>query len=134
MSSPSPQVAAPPVARPARAKAAASPFAGLARRRPDLTSPHFALSFSRGMSDTASRPLFAMAVAKRLLPRAVDRNAMKRVTREAWRARCLRAPCPPVAFVRVRQVSADWKRIPDGQRKRAWRAELDALLARMVLR
>lgn len=66
-----------------------------------------------------------VAVPKRVLRRAVDRNAVRRVAREAWRAAALdRAPV--VAMLRM-------KRVPQvaglRERKRLVRVELDQLFA-----
>ncbi len=111
-------------------------FARLAKRRPDLTSAHFSLAWTTVTSGDlpparAARPLLALAVAKRYLPRAVDRNAMKRVSREAWRARLRQVAGPSHALLRVRQAPPEWRALPDGQKKRLWRSEIDALLLRM---
>lgn len=71
-----------------------------------------------------------MAVAKKLLPRAIDRNTVRRITREAWRAVATRHPDLDL-FVRLQSKPQAWTALPDGQRKRACRLELDTLLARL---
>ncbi len=125
-------------------------FAALARRRPDLVSAHFSLSWACVAATAApagarahavarpiragSRQTLALAVGKRFLARAVDRNAMKRVAREAWRAHAAPAcPAPAVAqgLLRLRSADRGWASMSAAMRKRAWRDELDALLARM---
>ncbi len=73
-----------------------------------------------------------MAVAKRLLPRAIDRNRFRRVVREAWRARSRdqrASASAPSVFVRLMRRSDTWRALPDGQLKRAWRDEIDRLFA-----
>lgn len=66
-----------------------------------------------------------IAVPKRVLRRAVDRNAVRRVAREAWRAAALDRS-PVVAMLRM-------KRVPQvaglRERKRVVRGELDQLFA-----
>lgn len=90
-----------------------------------------------------------MAVPKRLLPRAVDRNTLRRVVRESWRLRMqhaqqaalsggrLSGEAPPVErpiaarwLLNVRQLPLEWKVMAQGQRKRFWRAQADELFAR----
>lgn len=68
-----------------------------------------------------------MAIAKKQLPRAVDRNALRRVMREAWRAA---RPDPTLSvFVRLTRASPAWREVGARARKRAWRTEFDELLA-----
>jgi RNase P protein component len=134
-------------------------FSALARRRPSLTSGHFGLSYemldalaSRDVPDApASREMpdapasgracerspgrLGFSVPKRQLARAVDRNMLKRVAREAWRhARwgSIRRPC--AAMLKLRRTDAQWKSTPRGALKKAWRAELDALFERLIAR
>lgn len=91
-----------------------------------------------------------MAIPKRVLRRAIDRNTVRRIAREAWRAAVLarqvgdRAPGPFVAAdatrtdpARPRTILLRLLRRPEGfavlgyrARKRLWRAELDSLFAR----
>ncbi len=73
-----------------------------------------------------------MAVPKRQLKRAVDRNALRRVAREAWRL----APWgdtvrPQVLMVKLRRADPDWKTAGRAALKKAWRAELDELFSRL---
>jgi RNase P protein component len=121
---------------PARGKA---PFSALGRRRPNLFSEHFSLSWvmeasARDDADPtqplAPHRLLAMAVGKRLLPKAVDRNAMRRIAREAWRVR-VQVLCPIRALLRLRSTAPEWASMPMAARKRSWRLEIDALLARL---
>ena len=77
----------------------------------------------------AGAPVMTLAVAKRLLPRAVDRNTVRRIAREAYRSwHRTQLGLPAVIFIRLRRRSADWMTMPDGQKKRLWRSEIDSLL------
>ena len=127
-------------------------FAALSRRRPDLTSTHFGLAFVTGVRRTIPdpallpadakacssnppnppQPALGFAVPKRLVKGAVERNALKRVAREAWRAAAWSARHQPVrALVKLRRAQVDWKQMPMTTLKKVWRAELDELLARL---
>ena len=116
-------------------------FAALARRRPSLSSGHFGLSYEMSDAQASGRPCerapgrLGFSVPKRQLARAVDRNMLKRVAREAWRhARwgSIRRPC--AAMLKLRRTDAQWKSTPRGALKKAWRVELDALLERLIAR
>lgn len=133
-------------------------LAALARRRVDLSSAHFGLAFqmleagggvatpseacelepscpaSRAQAGAARRRAsrLAVAVPKRQLKRAVDRNALKRVAREAWRL----APWgerarPQVLMLKLRRAEAEWKTTGRSALKKAWRAEIDELFSRL---
>lgn len=132
-------------------------LAALARRRVDLSSAHFGLAFQMmeagGEVATASEALgremvcpshaqagsarrrasrLAVAVPKRQLKRAVDRNALKRVAREAWRL----APWgerarPQVLMLKLRRAETEWKTTGRRALKKAWRAEIDELFSRL---
>ncbi|MFT4099825.1 MAG: ribonuclease P protein component [Burkholderiaceae bacterium] len=103
-----------------------------------LNGPHIQVKWrpaapaGRSADPKALQPVLMMAVAKRLLPRAIDRNRFRRVVREAWRARVsasgMRPPAASV-FVRLMRRSDVWRTVPDGQLKRAWRDEIDRLFA-----
>jgi ribonuclease P protein component len=78
-----------------------------------------------------------MAVPKRLLKRAVDRNAVKRVCREAWRVNSL---TNPVDLVKCQQTRLSPKLIKlinvpsfesTTQLKRLIRADIDTLFAKL---
>lgn len=93
-----------------------------------------------------------MAIPKRILRRAIDRNTVRRIAREAWRASvssvagaagAQRAGVPgdatpgPARAAKPRTVLLRLMRRPERfaalgyrARKRLWRAELDALFAR----
>ena len=104
-------------------------------RRPALTSDHFSLTWrrcdpSRAVVAIHRAPRLMMAVAKKLMPRAIDRNTVRRIARESWRAVAGRHPDLDL-FVRLQAKPLAWAALPDGQRKRACRLELDGLLARL---
>ena len=117
----------------------------LARRRVDLSSPHFGLAFMpvpQGVCGTGD-PLqsvqtvarFAVSAPKRHLKRAVDRNALKRVAREAWRLADWPPGCrPQVAMLKLRRTDPDWKTMGKSAIKKGWRAEIDGLVARLIRR
>ncbi|MEZ5652702.1 MAG: ribonuclease P protein component [Burkholderiaceae bacterium] len=109
------------------------------RSRQALRSEHFELMAVRaeaGSIPGGSRPELWMAVPKRLLKRAVDRNALRRVAREHWRqlpfsdtdervpARryLLRLKARPVAFAQSSRPA----------RKAFWHVELADLFGRLV--
>lgn len=99
----------------------------LSRQRADSSTEHFGVSMRRH-ADIAR---LGLSIPKRLLPLAVDRNALKRVAREAWRlAEWPDAPRPALAMIRLRRRSDTWRSLPRGALKRAWRAELDLLIRR----
>jgi len=115
-------------------------FASLARRRPDLSSTHFGVSFvatgdaELPRSGPASLGKLGFSVPKRLLRRAVDRNALKRVAREAWRHARWNTVARPAAMIKLRRVDAQWKTASRSALKKAWRGELDELIRRLVSR
>jgi RNase P protein component len=83
-------------------------------------------------SGTSAGILF-LAVPKRQLARAVDRNLVRRIAREAWRAAGL-ARRPVAVLVKLRR-RPDWFAQAGVRRRRAGlREELDALLANYLQR
>lgn len=129
-------------------------IAALARKRVDIASAHFGLAFSTGSLPSAladgdsvpDRPgpepravrRLAISVPKRQLRRAVDRNMMKRVAREAWRLTDWPSTdrCAPElrAMLKLRRSEPEWKTMGRGPLKKAWRVEIDALLAQLLRR
>lgn len=113
-------------------------LAALARRRADLSSAHFGLAFLMTEAGGVGTPAvhahgrLGMAVPKRQLKHAVDRNALRRVAREAWRLApwgdCAR---PRVVLVKLRRAEPEWKTAGRAALKKAWRAELDELFSRL---
>lgn len=117
----------------------------LARKRVDLSSAHFGLAFMLvpqgvpGSGDPSQSgqlvARFAVSAPKRHLKRAVDRNALKRVAREAWRLADWPPGCrPQVAMLKLRRTDPDWKTMGKSAIKKGWRAEIDALLTRLIRR
>ncbi|MFP5462526.1 MAG: ribonuclease P protein component [Gammaproteobacteria bacterium] len=113
-------------------------LAALARRRADLSSAHFGLAFMMTEADGfvasahQAKGRLGMSVPKRQLKLAVDRNALKRVAREAWRlAPWGELPRPQVVMVKLRRSEAQWKTMGRAALKKAWRAELDELFSRL---
>ncbi|MFT3800780.1 MAG: ribonuclease P protein component [Burkholderiaceae bacterium] len=120
----------------ARTAGAASDGPRTGSRSRTLNGPHIQVKWrpaapaGRSADPKALQPVLMMAVAKRLLPRAIDRNRFRRVVREAWRARTRGAVRPAASvFVRLMRRSDVWRTLPDGQLKRAWRDEVDRLFA-----
>ena len=75
------------------------------------------------------------AVPKKLLKRAVDRNAVRRVARESWRAALVRSDWSEQYLLRCHELRFRLLARPAGlaemsrpARKRFWRQELDGLL------
>lgn len=105
----------------------------LLRTRPVASGPHF-LVHARGVPEeetpggTPARTRLIVSAPKRVLRRAVERNAMRRVAREAWRASGLHGQAV-VALLRVR-AAIDVRATPGAglpARKRLARQELDRL-------
>lgn len=119
-----------------------------------LRSAHFFITVrekgSSGPVDqepgVTDRPSVQMAVPRRILRRAVDRNAVKRVFREVWREnrradtscpdntskddRGLPTACGIDVHLRLTGKPPDFADLSRPKRKRFWRAELLTLLAR----
>lgn len=113
----------------------------LARRRADISSAHFGIAFqmTESLPDSgevrARGDRIAVSAPKRQLKLAVDRNALKRVAREAWRlAPWAMSGRPQVILLRLRRAEADWKNMGRATLKKAWRAEIDELLGRLMRR
>ena len=116
----------------------------LLRSRPAALGEHFAMHWKAlpqaaagdspndsavgAASAARSTGVLFLAVPKRQLARAVDRNLVRRIAREAWRAAGL--ACRPIAvFVRLRK-RPDWFAAAGvRQKRRLLRAELDGLFA-----
>lgn len=104
------------------------------RQRGSVASAHFVLSRhvpggqAKAVEHTGE--VLLIAIPKRLLARAVDRNTVRRIVREAWRAcpDATRARAP--MLLRLVRRPAGFDDLTQRARKRLWRDELDALLAR----
>lgn len=71
-------------------------------------------------------PRLGLVIAKKLARRAVWRNAIKRIGRESFRNLRSRLPAMDLVLRLARPVTA-----VDAAARRAWRAEIDGLLARL---
>ena len=70
-----------------------------------------------------------MAVPKRLLKRAVDRNIVRRAARESWRLRRIDGGVTrDSALLRLTKLPPDFLQTSRPQRKRRWRTEIDTLM------
>lgn len=74
--------------------------------------------------------ILLMAVPKRLLKRAVDRNTLRRIAREAWRAGASPDRPQAPALLRLAKRPSGFDTLTQRARKRLWRAEIDGLFAR----
>lgn len=86
-----------------------------------LRSRHFVL---KHRSNAGSGARIGLIVARRLLKRAVDRNLVKRIAREAFRS--VRARLPALDL--VLRLASPFTALD----RRELRGELDSLLARLV--
>ncbi len=91
------------------------------------------------LADFAAGNRIQFAVPKKLLKRAVDRNAVRRVARESWRA-CFRQIRAPERFmskqhqIRIRLIArpSEFMSMSRPARKRFWRVELDQLISQVI--
>lgn len=75
-------------------------------------------------------PRLGLVIPKRLARRSVMRNLIKRLAREAFRRALPRLPMSDMVLRLTRKPAADT--LSDRSVRRAWRAEIDALLIRAV--
>ncbi len=94
---------------------------------------------TRFFADVAAGNRIQFAVPKKLLKRAVDRNAVRRVARESWRARFRQFNGVDRFMskhhqIRIRLVARppEFQALSRPARKRFWRTELDDLIARVL--
>lgn len=80
-----------------------------------------------------SMGVLLLAVPKRQLVRAVDRNLVRRLAREAWRSAGL-ATRPVAVLLKLRRRPDWFKQAGVRQKRLALRAELDALLGSYLQR
>ena len=94
--------------------------------RPVCTSELFSLY----RQTVAPAPgLLLMAIPKRVLGRAVDRNQVRRIARESWRA--VRGPqCSQAILLRLKRRPQRFEGLPRGALKQLWRLEIDRLMQR----
>lgn len=98
-------------------------FAAVFDQRRLLRGERFNLHYRPNGSDSAR---LGLVVAKKLAKRAVWRNAVKRVAREAFRHARPSLPAMDLILRLAQPVS-----VVDAAAKRLWRAEIDALLAKL---
>lgn len=93
------------------------------RPRNGETSEHFLITWRRPAS--GAHAVVHMAISKKLLPRAVDRNQVRRLIREAVRHAQL---SPAQLMVRLTSKPRALIEVTRQRSNRMMRAELDALL------
>jgi ribonuclease P protein component len=98
-----------------------------------VQTTHFKAFWVKPVEGKTSAPdLVQTVIPKRLLKKAVDRNGLRRVLREAVRVKLKGpAPTPRVVLVSAKGFSEEASR---HALKGAWREELDRLLALLLLR
>jgi ribonuclease P protein component len=106
------------------------------RRFPSaVQTAHFKAFWVKPMEGALSEPdLVQTVIPKRLLKKAVDRNGLRRVLREAVRSAFTAAgqvPTPRVVLINAKGFAEQPSR---SALKGAWREELDRLLALLMLR
>ena len=89
-------------------------------------------SLPASAAGAASAGVLFLAVPKRQLVRAVDRNLVRRIAREAWRAAGL-ARSPIAVLVKLRRRPDWFAEAGVRQRRRGIREELDRLFASRAL-
>ena len=110
------------------------------RRGAPLRSEHFTLGLppnARSEPGISQGIELLMAIPKRQLKRAVDRNTVRRIAREAWRAAMTPEAVRPAAgeqergsaLLRLVTRPQGFAGLAHGARKRLWRSELDGLFA-----
>nr|WP_272486674.1 ribonuclease P protein component [Zeimonas sediminis] len=101
------------------------------RSRPGAVGEHFVMHWKplpASHAGAACAGVLFLAVPKRQLARAVDRNLVRRIAREAWRAAGLSA-LPLAVLVRLRR-RPDWFAEAGVRRRRqGLRQELDSLFS-----
>lgn len=117
--------------RDAKALSARALGRALLASRPAYRSASFAV---HGLAVAQPDPNFAhtliVSVPKRVLVRAVDRNMLKRIAREQWRAASRVSPRGPV-LLRLKREPPGFREHGDRARKAAWRQELASLFSRI---
>lgn len=107
-------------------------FAAVMASRSRLSGDCFELRYRARLSDdqriTTSRARLGLIVPKRLAKRAVLRNLLKRLAREAFRQ--AQASLPPMDYVlRLSKPPLASGQAADPSKRRAWRCSIDNLLA-----
>ncbi len=102
----------------------AEEFSSVFASRRVLRGNRFDLHYVAGTEDAAR---LGLIVAKRLAHRAVQRNLLKRLAREAFRH--ARPTLPPLDL--VLRLARSPGNLLSVEARRAWRAEIEQLLARL---
>lgn len=98
----------------------------LLQSRPVATTPLFGLH--RQSSGGSGEPVLLMSIPKRLLRRAVDRNTVRRIAREALRGMRIGA-AGSALMLKLRRVPIGFDTLTQRSRKALWRVELDRVFA-----
>lgn len=105
--------------------------ARLLRSRPGAVEDHFVMHWKSLPAPDAfasSAGVLFLSVPKRHLARAIDRNLVRRIAREAWRAAGLSGP-PLAVMVKLRRRPEWFAAAGVRQRRRCLREELDRLFS-----
>ncbi len=102
-------------------------FAARRSLRGEYFNLHYFASRPPAVSDPGSARL-GLVIAKKLARRAVQRNLLKRLAREAFRH--ARSSLPPYDLV-LRLAKPPGKSL-EAEARHAWRADIDQLLGRLV--
>lgn len=105
-------------------------FSAVFGSRQVLRSEHFELRF---LANGGVSARLGLVIAKRFAKRAVLRNLIKRLARESFRQVRSDLPCSDMVFRLTRPpLSGSLAGITgEADRRRAWRREIDGLLARL---
>jgi len=101
----------------------AGEFANVFSARQVLRGRQFDLHYRASGATTAR---LGLVIAKKLARRAVWRNAIKRVGREAFRTARMELPAMDLVLRLAKPVAA-----VDAEARRLWRLEIDALLRKL---
>ncbi len=102
-------------------------FAARRSLRGEYFDLHYLAARSQAVPDAGSARL-GLVVAKKLARRAVQRNLLKRLAREAFRH--IHGSLPP--FDLVLRLARPPGRSLEAEARRAWRADIDQLLGRLA--
>ena len=99
-------------------------FSSVFAFRKAFRSTHFLLHWRPRTADSGQEPRLGLVVAKKLLPRAVDRNLVRRLVRECFRLMRQRLPARDMV---VRLASR-----PDNLDRRMLYDEISSLLEKQI--
>ena len=111
--------------------------AALARSRPVAATACLSLHRARQTAICEERlvrepPILLLAVPKRLLSRAVDRNSLRRLAREHWRVGTIAASGAGVWMLKLRALPSGYFDNTKAWQRRFWHAQLVSLLDRAL--